>query len=388
MMPRFSPQRLISHVEALAGLIGPRGTGRAAEARAASWLCERLRALGLSPAEERFRAVADMNWFPISAAALSLSGVVLYPWAAWLAGLLASLAVAVLWCALTRADSPLRLLLPHVASRNVRAAIPPRGRVERRVVLLSHLDSNRCRFAWRAGKARTARLGSGATLAIYGLNGLLYLLGAASGWKWPYWASLPGAGYALATLLLLIAELGQPYSPGANDNASGVAVNLELAGRLAREPLDRTEVWHLFTGAEEVDHRGLKLFLEREKGLREAWFIDLEGVGSGELCYLVEAGLIRRYRPDPELLAVAEQVAARRAELGVSPARTLVVDEVQTLRRLGYRAITIAGRDERTASLPHWHTAEDVVENVSGEALVQAAEFVWAMLEALDRQEG
>lgn len=387
-MAYFSPQRLWTHVEVLSSLIGPRGTGGEAEARAASWVCDQLRAVGLSPEEGRFKAVADMNWFPISAALLSLSGTLSYPWAAWLAFLLAGAAGPLLWVAITRADSPLWFVLPRVRSQNVIARRTPRGRVERRVVLLSHLDTNRCRLAWRAGKTRTVRLGSLATLMIYGLNGLLYLLGAASGWHWPYWASLPGGAYALATLLILLAELRRPYSPGANDNGSAVAVNLELAARLIEEPLQRTEVWSVFTGAEEVDHRGLKLLLKEHEVLREAWFIDLEGVGAGELCYLLEAGLIRPYRPEPHLRALAERVAARRADLGVKGAEMLVVDEVQTLRRLGYRAITIAGRDRRTGALPHWHTCEDVVENVLGEALVRAAEFVWEMLEELDREEG
>lgn len=43
-----------------------------------------------------------------------------------------------------------------------------------------------------------------------------------------------------------------PFSPGANDNASGVAVVLELARRLARDRLRQTEVWLAFTDGEEV----------------------------------------------------------------------------------------------------------------------------------------
>lgn len=388
-MSHFSPQELWSHVEVLAGAIGPRRTGSPGEARAAAYVRDQLKELGLPTEEQHFGAVSEMNWFPISAAILSLSGTVIYPWAAWTSWvgfLLAGAAGPLLWWAITHADSPIRQLLPQVRSQNALAQIAPRGTVERRAVLLSHLDTNRCRFAWRAGKAETVRLGSLVTLVIYGLNGSLYLLGAASGWGWPYWAALPGAAYTLATSLILLAELRQPYSPGANDDASGVAVNLELAARLIREPLARTEIWSAFTGAEEVDHRGLKLFLNEHEELREAWFIDLDGVGSGELCYLVEEGLIRHYRPEPELRALAERVASSHAELEVRPAKMMVVDEVQTLRRLGYRAITIAGRDPRTGALPHWHTGEDVVENISAEALARAAEFVWAMLEGLDRE--
>jgi hypothetical protein len=104
------------------------------------------------------------------------------------------------------------------------------------------------------------------------------------------------------------------------------------------------------------------------------------------LCVLTKQGLLKPYRPDPMLLALAQHVANRHPELALNAARMMIVDEVQTLRRLGHRAICLAGRDEATDSLAHWHTGDDVVENIDGEALARAAEFVWAMLEELDRR--
>lgn len=62
----------------------------------------------------------------------------------------------------------------------------------------------------------------------------------------------------------------------------------------------------------------------------------------------------------------------------------LVEDEVGTLRRTGYRAICIAGRDPATGSLPHWHRADDTVDTISEQALTRAAGFVAALLDALD----
>jgi len=112
----------------------------------------------------------------------------------------------------------------------------------------------------------------------------------------------------------VFAEMRRPYSPGANDNAASVAVNLRLATQLAREPLEATEVWCAFTGAEEVDHRGLKVLLKEHPELRDALFIDLEGVGGGKLCYLTQEGILRHYNPDPGLLRFAEEAAKRRPE--------------------------------------------------------------------------
>jgi len=381
-------EALLTHVETLAREIGPRGTGTKGEAQAAHYVREQLQKLGLAANEQRFLAVGDMNWFPISAALLALCGTMIYPWAGWtrwLGALLAGLAAVLLWWAIVRADSPIRFLLPRVPSRNIVARIAPKREARRRAVVLSHLDSNRCRLAWCAGKAKTIKYGSIATLAVYSANGLLYLLGTATGWHWPYLASFPGAFYILATLIVLLAEMRRPYSPGANDNAASVAVNLGLAERLTKDPLEKTEVFLAFTGAEEVDHRGLKVLLKEHTEFREALFIDLEGVGGGDLCYLTKEGLIKHYRPDPGLLKLAEETAKRRSDLQVGSTEMLVVDEVQTLRRLGYRAICLAGRDSQTDSLPYWHTCEDTLEHVSAAALGRAAEFAWEMLQEIDR---
>ena len=385
----FSPSQLLSYVVYLAGRIGPRGTGTVAEARAAYYIRGQLGALDCSFEEQRFRAVADMNWFPVSAVICNLLGALMYPWSGltrWAAALFAGFAALLLWWALTRADSPIRFVLPHVRSQNVIACFASQEEVRQRVVVLSHLDSNRCRLAWRAGKTTTVKFGLLATLGVYTLNVALHLIGAATGWSWPYFASMPGVMYGIASLGILLAELRLPYSPGANDNASAVAVNLGIALKLASEPLQSTEVWLAFTGAEEVDHRGLKRLLKGHQELSDAYFLDLEGVGGGELCYLTQEGLLKPYRPDSTLLALAQRVAKRHPELAFKAAAMMIVDEVQTLRRLGCRAICFAGRDAATDSLAYWHTSDDVVENIDSDALVRAAEFVWAMLQALDRR--
>jgi hypothetical protein len=147
------------------------------------------------------------------------------------------------------------------------------------------------------------------------------------------------------------------------------------------------ELWFCFTGAEETDHRGVKELLRRHRRLREAWFLVLEGVGAGELVWLSRQGVIP-YRPHPELARLAERVAEARPELRVQPAELLVVDETQTLRRAGLPALTIAGLDPTTASLPGWHTPQDDLSLVSKGALARAVEFTWELLWELSRVAG
>lgn len=61
-------------------------------------------------------------------------------------------------------------------------------------------------------------------------------------------------------------------------------------------------------------------------------------------------------------------------------------DEVGTLRRSGYRAICLAGRDPQTGTLPRWHRPDDTADTVSVDFMARAAGLTMAILEALDCQ--
>jgi hypothetical protein len=121
--------------------------------------------------------------------------------------------------------------------------------------------------------------------------------------------------------------------------------------------------------------------------MRAAGFISLEGLGSGRLAYLTREGLCDHVRPDPALLAAVERAASRRPELGAEPAELPPEDEVTGLRRLGYRALCLAGYDPQDGSLPHWHRADDTPDTVSGAFMARAADLVTAVLEEIDGEE-
>jgi len=388
---RHPMSSLLRDVQVLAGEIGPRGTGTPAEAAAAEYVVGWLSDLGLAVERQQFRSVASQNAFPLAIDVLALLAVVLYPLGGapthWIATALALSTAPLLWHTIRHADNPLRPLLPKVTSGNVLTRIEPRGEIRQRAVLLAHLDTNRCRLAWQSSGVRYLEPLTCLTLAVLALLGLLYLAGALlddPGWLW--WTSLLPAGYVAGMVVTLWREERAPYSPGAHDNAASVAVALEIAARLAARPLAHTQVWLAFTGAEETDHSGLKTLLQQHEAVMcQAVFMDLEGVGSGEIVYLTRQGLCSHYRPDPELLNLAAHVAARRPELSVRAAQMTVEDEVRTLRQRGYRAICIAGRDPATGVLPRWHRPDDRPDTVSAQVMEQAVEFIMEMLEELDQ---
>ena len=384
--------QMLSDVQALAGEIGPRGTGTSGEEAAAEFVADRLSALGLQVERESFRAVASQNAFPLVIDLVALLAVASYSFGGtagrWIGAVLAVCTAPLLWPTIRTSNSPLRPLLPQVTSRNVIARIEPQGEICQTAVLLAHLDTNRCRIAWQSSAVRFVEPLTRLTLATFGLLGLLYLAGVLLGGPaWVWWASLLPAVYIVGTVITLFKDDRMPYTPGAHDNAASVAVALEVGARLAAQPLNGTQVWLAFTGAEETDHAGLDALLRQNSSvLREAAFVGLEGLGSGELAYLTRQGVCAHYTPDAELQALAADIAAQRPELGVRAAQMTMEDEVGTLRRRGYRAICIAGRDPATGTLPHWHRSEDTVETVSIEFMERAADLVTALLEGLDRE--
>jgi len=381
---------LLGHVRYLAQEIGPRGTGTPQEATAADYVAGLLSAMDLPFERQEFRAVASQNAFPFAFNLIALFAVFIYPLGApilrWIATILALSSPLLLQHTIRFSNSPLSPLLPRVNSGSVIARIQPHGPIRQRIVILAHLDTNRCRFIWQSAAAGSIERMTWVTLGIMTSLGLIYLGGAfLGGPAWTWWLSLLPAGYSVASLIMLWRDDRTPFSPGANDNAASVAVALELAEGLSQQPLKNSEVWLAFTGAEETDHAGLYTLLRKEDDvMRQAVFIGLEGVGGGEIVYLIQQGICFYYHPDQQTLALTEEVAAERSDLNVQAGQLVVEDEVGTLRRLGYRAICIAGRDPVTNSLPHWHRPDDTLDTISVEAMRTAADFVSALLEKLD----
>jgi hypothetical protein len=380
---------LLKDVQHLAGTIGPRGTGTPAEAEAADYVAARLANLGLAPEKFTFRSVPTQNAFPIAISLMALLATIIYPLGGaiprWLAILLSLGAGWSLWQTIRNDFNPLGSFLPKVTSQNIEARLKPKNETHKKVVLLAHLDTNRCRLVWQSMSIRALTPMTWLTLAIPFCMSLFFLGGAITGKIFWWWASLPLAAYQLGTIITLVRDDRLPYSPGAHDNAASVAVALEVAKRLATEPLQNTEVWFVFDGAEETDHAGaLDLLRRRGKDLRNASFLGLEGLGSGEIVYLTRQGVIAYYHPAPDLLAVAGSVAINHPEYHFAPAKMLVEDDVRTLRGRGYHAIGIAGRDPQTGILPRWHRPDDTPEFVSEGTMARAADILCAMLKELD----
>lgn len=389
----FSPLMYIAH---LAQDLGPRGATTPSEIKAAVYVRRVLTKLGARKVEsQRFRSAVKL-WRPyILCLIMGLIGAVVYSLGGTptqlLASFLSGLGAWSIYRELNFEDNPARRLMPTGPSENVIGTIPPEGETRATVVLIGHLDSGQTPLLFSTPWLLPLFVVI-AALAVASLvvNAVLYLLGAVTSEPaWYDWSWIGTAIQSVALVFAMEAELS-PHTEGANDNASAVGVVVSLAQYAIEQRLKHTEVWTLLSGCEEVGCYGMASFLEAYKdSLRDAYFINLEAVGCGDLCYAVGEGMGRTHRSDPSLIDMAEQVGKRRPELRARPEVLRIgYTETGVVAKNQMKGITVLAMKHNGlfSYVPYWHQREDVFENLDEQTLNRAREFVWEMMQEIDHQ--
>lgn len=383
----------IDHIRHLAETIGPRGSTTPQEAEAARYAADVLRRLGLEPVTEPFTS-ARSAWYPYALfSGLALLAEVLF-WAAGrigavIAAVLTAVALASVLLELAFCPNPFRWVLPKGRSQNVWARRMPTGEVRRQVVVMGHLDTHRAPLAFSTDRwvrlfSRLVPIGLASAIALL----LLFIIGAlAPGLIW--WVlSLPFALIVLGVFLITIQADFSPYTAGANDNATGAGVVLSLAERLAHQPLAHTAVWLVLSGCEEVGCYGAEDFARRHRDkLGRAIWMTLDSVGGTKAspAYLTHETFLLTVRSDPELVALAEQIARRHPEWDAHPYHFRgAYTEGSIAAKYGFRVLTFTGH-RRDGVLPEWHRPTDTVERLEPKAVEHTEALVWELLQEIDR---
>lgn len=385
------PDRLMTHMRALCQDIGPRPSTSPQERQAAEYVERTLRQLGIADVQEQpFKSQASFGWIVIPATA---AGVLAMP-IAWLGGQWGKLVGSLLLlggACIVRSAMLVRTpffqrLIARGNSQNVIVQIPPTGQALRRVFLVGHLDTQKQRFLMPPPRPETSKPINTLALLAAALGGISLLADVLlNRRRIAWWQGVLGAGLVPSLAALLFDET-QPHIEGANDNATAVSILLGVVEALKAQPLQHTEVTLLFTGCEEVGCVGMESYLERFAPPKEnTYWIDLEMVGTGNLCYVTRHGTScwSEYFPDSEMAALAAQVARQRPELGVVGRDMLILEEVANLRRRGYPAICGAGYDEK-GFLPNWHRLSDNLSHIEPDTLGRAARYTWSLVQEID----
>ena len=281
-------------------------------------------------------------------------------------------------------STPLSDALRGAPSQNVVATVEPRGEARRTLCLVGHLDTSRSGLMFHPGFVRWLLPWINAQSTAVAVQAAEPLLRR----------SRPGRGLAAAARavvavglgLLAERELRGEDTPGANDNASGTAVSIELARAAAEAPLEATRVVLLLTGCEESGLLGMQSFL----GSRDTsgWlFVNFDNVGAGTLHFARREGIGHKWDADAALLAIAERVRGERPELGLEPSEGpigLTYDATPVLSRGGRGLTFVAAVD---GVIPNYHWPTDVTANVEPEAIARALEVGAEMIAAIDAGE-
>ncbi len=385
-------QTWLSHVHALAEDIGPRGSTTEGERRASAY-CERvLLRLGLTPTMEPFTSARSIFLPHVLAQVPMLVAFLLYPLAgrisAALSALLSLVAVSSTVLELSLRDNLLRRVVSKGPSQNVVATVPPAGEHRQDLILIGHVDSARTPIIFRSPRWTAVFQLFLAVIFVLAVSQIvLYLLGTVTQWRWIWPASIP---YVLCSVLLIAHHFHAdrtPFSPGANDNATGAGLVLTLAQHLQAEPLHHTRVWLVNTGCEEVQHYGATDFFRRHRSdLHAPIAVALEMLGCTAPAWLTREGIIVPFRADRRLVALAEEAANEHPEWG---ARAVQVNggntEMADALRARVPAITLGGavgRGERT----YYHQLQDTYDKMDPEVMARAYAFAWTFIKALDVQ--
>lgn len=306
-----------SDVAALAGM--ERSSVRSGERSSAAWLARRLGELGIADVQlEPYRyqqsyALAHAIHNAAGLAACTLGGP---------SG--AALAAATLWSyerEVSGASQWLRRLLPRGEGLNVLARVPAKGERRATLVLVAHHDAANTGLIWHpllatAGGERHVRrrrvdpfmapLELAFSLAA---AGVLLRRGSRVGRAA---RAVAVAMFALATAV--DADVGRSETvPGASDNASGVAVCLDLTRALSAEPLAHADVLVALTGGEEAGMGGMAAFLDRhavELEPQATFVLGLDTLGAGTPIVCTGEGSMREQRYAERDIALVEEGAA------------------------------------------------------------------------------
>jgi len=388
--PHLDQAWLRDLVETLCSIHRP--TASVGERRAAEWLLARLRDLGARGEIELDRSHGTF-WWPLGLAA---GGAIAAGLATLRGHRMLGTALAAGIGAAALDDLPpgrrrFRRLLPQKTATTVVADVGPRD-AERTVVLVAHHDAAHAgliyhpaipqlvfgQAPWLLERSDTSPPLMAPAVAIPGLIGA----GAISGNR-----GLVKAGMALAAVSgALLADIGSRETvPGANDNATGVAVLIAIARALAERPTKGVKVM-LVSTSEEALCEGIQAFARRhfaELPHESTFFLSIDTVGSPHLLVLRGEGMIRMREYPARSLALLDGLAD---ELGIDLFPNLrlrnATDGVYPLAA-GYECASLCScTDLKQPANYHWPT--DVPENVDYATVADAVRLTEAVVRRLD----
>jgi hypothetical protein len=381
-MEEFEPRNAFEHIDKLAYEIGPRLAGTRGDRMAAEYIQEKLRSYGFKPQVQVFKFVSRQARLKATACLLA---------AAFIASLFLPPEFSLLtWSAALVVWRSLEKIMPKRESQNIIALQKAEG-VQKRVALTAHYDSAPCTVSHRLHLFLKFTLLPAISLVSIVLA--LHALKLVPAW-WLVWTILALFFLPICAGLFISAS-ARRVSPGANDNASGVAVMLEAARVLAESPPQGVELAFIALGAEEQGLVGARMLVKERLLPPDTHALNLDMVGAGSQAYIIEGnGILRKTRtstPLNQVLADSIQRAGLKPKLFWSALAGH--DHIPLLRakllattfsfdtggvdRLGQRIAKLFRLpNARTRRYRHTHTHDDIPDHLELTSIERAGAVV------------
>jgi len=380
--------RIMEHVRVLSVDIGPRGPTTRGEERAAQYIFSELKKQGIEVWTEEFLSPTTFSWYyavPNFMIFLSFIVFLFNP----LIGVLLSITGAIFFFTEINTIETVSRFFPKKKSKNIVGKLGSGEPVKKRIVIVSHHDTSKPSLSFHPRNIPYFRASIVLMIfSVFFISAALVLeLFLDSRGILPH-ISTPLALYLLVSVLVCIhRELYYEPVPGANDNASGTGIVLALGKALASNPPEETEVWFLSTGCEEVGTIGMMRFLERHgEELKDAYFINIDNVGRGNIRYTEGEGLIKAFSCSRELIDIARK-AGESAGIESRPfvSKIYPTNTLPCLVR-HHRAISILATD-RKGLIYNWHWPTDTYDRLDENTIDQAYKLVLEMVNLLDTKD-
>jgi len=285
-MAEFEPRRAFEHIDKLAYEIGPRLAGTTGAKQAADYIQKQLESCGYKPVVQEFGFVPRAVKTQIRA---------IFIIAAFVASLFLPAIVSLvvfLFALLIAYAAP--YAAPKQLGKNIvvtTAAEEPK----KHLLVSAHYDSARCTV--HPNLNIFVKFAFAPVVIVF----TAFLLLRQVGMPFVVWAITWTclAPFFLAVCAgMLISVSGKRVSPGANDNASGVALMLEVARVAAENPPSNVELTFAAFDVEEQGLIGSREFVKTQKFVPEKFvMLNLDTLGAGKQAYVVEGnGLVQKHR--------------------------------------------------------------------------------------------
>lgn len=376
---------IISHLKYLSVDIGPRGSATLNEKKAAEYIKEIIEKNGIQASVEEFSSITSFTWTYLIIYSLAFFSSIMYFYFNKFLGFIISFFALYIFIKEINTKEILSRVIPKKISQNVIGKIKSIDKATKKIVLLAHYDTSRAGIVFSPKRVKSFRITFLLMTASLTFIPLLHSLGLLlPDYAKIFWfISLPFIFFLVFSVFIILhREFFFSHTNGANDNASGVSVLLSLVEYFSKNPLKNTEIYFLFTGAEEAGLFGMFDFLKKYgKELKDAYFINMDNCGKGYVKYAIEEGMLETYSANKELVNFAEEISKENPDLNIGKMsfNIMLTDATAAITR-GYKAMSILAVDENNL-LPNWHWLTDVLENIDEKTLDTVYKFVIKLVE-------